>query len=196
MERFRKRNILFVIIIGVIILTVFTNQIGPSKLISLLGNVNKPLILLVLIFNLFNLIAFTKTWQLLSSTEISFFKLFKFYMIGAFVSNITPSFGSGGEPVKAMLLGKETGMSKAECFAGVVSQRMLNMFPFLVLSILGLGLLFFDPSLRLGIWELIALLFSLLLGIGMFVLLIYFYVRKDKLSSFVHYSIRFLAPFI
>ena len=183
-------------IIGAIILMVFINQIGPTKLISLMENVNKPLILLVLVFNLLNLIAFTKTWQLVAGTDISFFKLFKFYMIGAFISNITPSFGSGGEPVKAMLLGKETGMSKAECFAGVVSQRMLNMFPFLILSILGFGLLFLKPELRLGTWEMIALLFSLLVGIGIFVLLIYFYVRKDKLSSFVHFSIRSLAPFI
>jgi len=196
MERFRKRNILFVIIIGAIIFMVFTNQVGPAKIISLMGNVNKPLLLLVLLFNLLNLIAFTKTWQLLARTNISFYKLFKFYMVGAFISNITPSFGTGGEPVKAMLLGKETGMSKAECFAGVVSQRMINMFPFLILSILGFVLLFFKPELRLGTWELLALLFSLLLGIGIFVLLIYFYVRKDKLSSFVHFSIRFLAPFI
>jgi len=196
MERFRKRNIFVVIIIGAIIFAVFINQVGLAKLISLMGNVNKPLILLVLVFNLLNLIAFTKTWQLLARTDISFFKLFQFYMSGAFISNITPSFGSGGEPVKAMLLGKETGMSKAECFAGVVSQRMLNMFPFLILSILGFGLLFFKPELRLGTWELLALLFSLLLGIGIFVLLIYFYVRKDKLSSFVHFSIRSLAPFI
>jgi uncharacterized protein (TIRG00374 family) len=196
MDRFRKRNILFVFIIGAIIFAVFINQVGPTKLISLIGNVNKPLLLLVLVFNLLNLIAFTKTWQLLARPDISFFKLFKFYMIGAFISNITPSFGTGGEPVKAMLLGKETGISKAECFAGVVSQRMLNMFPFLVLSILGLVLLFFKPELRLGIWEMLALLFSLLLGIGIFVLLIYFYVRKDKLSSFVHFSIRSLAPFI
>jgi len=108
MERFRKRNILFVIIIGAIIFMVFTNQVGPAKLISLMGNVNKPLLLLVLLFNLLNLIAFTKTWQLLARTNISFYKLFKFYMVGAFISNITPSFGTGGEPVKAMLLGKET----------------------------------------------------------------------------------------
>lgn len=196
MERFGKRNILFVIIIGAIIFTIFTNQVGPAKLISLMGNVNKPLVLIVLIFNLLNLIAFTKTWQLLTRADISFFKLFKFYMAGVFITNITPSFGTGGEPVKAMLLGKETGKSKAECLAGVVSQRMLNMFPFLILSILGLGFLFFKPELRLGTWELLALLFSLLLGIGIFVLLIYFYVRKDKLSSFVHFSIRFLAPLI
>src|SRR5665648_102469 len=163
MERFRKRNLLVVMIIGAIIITVFTNQIGSAKLISLIGNVNKPLLLLVLLFNLFNLFAFTKTWQLFTKADINFFKLFKFYMAGAFISNITPSFGSGGEPVKAMLLGKETGMSKSECFAGVVSHRMLNMFPFLILSILGMVLLFFKPELRLGTWEMLALLFSCLL---------------------------------
>ncbi len=118
MERFKKRNLLFVIIIGAIIFAAFTNQVGPAKLISLMSNVNKPLLLLDLIFNLLNLIAFTKTWQLLTMADISSFKLFKFFMIGSFISNITPSFGTGGEPVKAMLLGKETGMSKAECFAG------------------------------------------------------------------------------
>ncbi len=196
MERFGRRNILFVIIIGAIIFTVFTEQVGLSRFIALMGNVNKPLVLVILIFNLLNLIAFTKTWQLLTGADISFFKLFQFYMAGVFISNITPSFGTGGEPVKATLLGKETGKSKAECFAGVVSQRMLNMFPFLILSIFGLVLLFFKPELRLGTWELLALLFSLMLGIGIFVLLIYFYVRKDKLSSFVQFSLRFLAPFI
>jgi uncharacterized membrane protein YbhN (UPF0104 family) len=96
MERFGKRNILFVIIIGAIIFTVFIDQVGPARLISLMGNVNRPLLLLVLIFNLLNLIAFTKTWQLRIKTDISFFKLFKFYMVGAFISNITPSFGTGG----------------------------------------------------------------------------------------------------
>ncbi len=196
MERFKTRNIWFVIIIGAIIFAIFAEEIGLVRLLYLMGNVNKPLVLLVLIFNLLNLIAFTRTWQLLTQADISFYKLFKFYMAGTFLNNITPAFGTGGEPVKAMLLGKETCISKAECFAGVVSQRMLNMFPFLIIGIIGSALLFSKPELRLGTWELIALMFSIFLGFGIFALLIYFYIRKDKLSSFVHSSIRFLAPFI
>lgn len=196
MERFKTRNIWFVIIIGAIIFAIFAKEIGYERLLYLMGNVNKPLVLLVLVFNLLNLMAFTKTWQLLTQADISFYKFFKFYMAGTFINNITPAFGTGGEPVKALLLGKETGTSKAECFAGVVSQRMLNMFPFLFIGIIGSGLLFSRPELRLGTWELLALMFSIVLGLSIFALIIYFYVRKDRLSSFVHSSIRFFTPFI
>jgi uncharacterized protein (TIRG00374 family) len=117
-------------------------------------------------------------------------------MAGTFINNITPTFGTGGEPVKAMLLGKETGTSKAECFAGVVSQRMLNMFPFLVIGGLGVGLLFSRSEVKLEIWQIIGLAFSILLAFSLFGMIIYFYVKKDKLSSFVHSVIKFLAPFI
>lgn len=196
MERFKAKNIVLVVFIGAIIFAVFTNEIGFEKFIFLISNVNKPLLLLVIFFNFLNIIAFTITWKFLIPLDISLYKLFKFYMAGSFINNITPTFGTGGEPVKAMLLGKETGTSKAECFAGVVSQRMLNMFPFLTIGGLGIVLLFSKPEIRLGTWEIIALMFSIALAFGIFGLIIYFYIRKDKLSSFVNSSIRFFAPFI
>lgn len=196
MERFKTRNIWFVVLIGAVIFAFFTRQIGYEKFIFLIGIVNKPLILLAIIFNVLNLLTFTITWKFLTKVDISLYKLFKFYMAGTFINNITPTFGTGGEPVKAMLLGKETGTSKAECFAGVVSQRMLNMFPFLTAGMLGIWLLFSKPELKLGTWEILALAFSIFLAIGVFGLIVYFYIRKDKLSTFVHSSIRFFAPFI
>src|SRR3989304_5217253 len=196
MERFKTRDIGIVIIIGAIIFGAFIREIGFETFFSLIGDANKPLLFLVILFNFLNVLVFTITWKLLIPSNISLNKLFKFYMAGTFINNITPTFGTGGEPVKAMLLGKETGRNKAECFAGVISQRMLNMFPFLIIGVLGIGLLFLKPELRLGTWELLALMFSLVLGIGIFGLLIYFYVRKDKLSSFFHSFIRFLAPLI
>lgn len=196
MERFKTRNIWFVVLIGALIFAVFTNEIGFEKFLFLISNVNKPLILLAVSFNLFNLIAFTITWRFLATGEIGFYKLFKLYMAGTFINNITPTFGTGGEPVKAMLLGKETGTSRAECFAGVVSQRMLNMFPFLTIGVAGIWLLFSRSEIKLGMLEIAALMFSIALALFAFSLLIYFYIRKDKLSSFVHSSIRFFAPFI
>src|SRR3989304_5290931 len=109
MVKFKSRNIWFVVIIGIIIFSIFASEIGLDRLLYLMGNVNKPLVLLVFFFNLMNLITFTKTWQLLTRADVSFYKLFKFYMAGTFINNITPAFGTGGEPIKAMLLGKETG---------------------------------------------------------------------------------------
>ncbi len=196
MEMFKARNIWVVVLIGAAVFTIFVDKIGLEKLFLLINNANKPLVLFVILFNLLNLAAFTMTWRFLISTPISFYKLFRFYMIGAFINNVTPTFGTGGEPIKAMLLGKETGTSQAECFASVVSQRLLNMLPFLVISGLGIGLLFSKPGLVLGTWEILALMFSIGLSFGFFGLIIYFHIRKDKLSSFVRSSIGFFAPFI
>ena len=89
MQRFKKRNLWFVVFIGAIIFTVFVNEIGYDKLLFLLSNVNKPLVLLVVFFNLLNLIAFVVTWHFLSPANIGVYKLFK-YMAGTFINNITP----------------------------------------------------------------------------------------------------------
>ncbi|HEY9246827.1 MAG TPA: lysylphosphatidylglycerol synthase transmembrane domain-containing protein, partial [Candidatus Methanoperedens sp.] len=196
MERFKARNIIYVGIIGVIVFAVFSYEVGFDEFLFRLGTVNKILFLFVILFNFLNILAFTITWQLLIKQKISLYKLFKIFMAGTFVNNITPTFGTGGEPVKAMLLGREIHTSKAECFAGVVSQRMLNMFPFLIIGGMGMVLLFSRPGLTLGMWEILALLFSIGLSFGLFGLIIYFYVRKDKLSSFINSAIRILAPFI
>ncbi|MCX9084904.1 MAG: flippase-like domain-containing protein [Candidatus Methanoperedens sp.] len=196
MERFKNRNILAVILIGALIFAIFTNEIGLQKFIDLIGNTNKSFLFLALLFNLLNIITFTLSWRLLTPGKISLYKLFKFYMAGTFINNITPSFGTAGEPVKAMFLGKETGKNKAECFAGIVSVRMLNMFPFLTIGMLGAWLMFSNPKIELGLWTMAGLIFSVGLAFSMFGLIIYFYMRKDKLSSFIHSTIRYLAPFI
>jgi uncharacterized protein (TIRG00374 family) len=197
MERFRARNIWYVGIIGAVVFAVFTNEIGFGKFLVLMGNVSKPLLLLAVLLNLLNLISYTVTWRVLTPADIGLHKLFKFYMAGTFINNITPTFGTGGEPVKAMLLGKETGISKAECFAGVVSQRMLNMFPLFTIGMIGIWLLFSKPrQIQLATWQVAAMLFSIGLAVFAFGLIIYFYLRKDKLSSFVQSAIRFFAPCI
>lgn len=196
MERFKKRNIWIVVLIGALIFALFANEVGFDKFISRIINVNKTLFLLVILFNFLNILAFTITWRYLIPAKIGIYKLFTFFMAGTFINNITPTFGTGGEPVKALLLGKETGISKAECFAGVVTQRMLNMFPFLIIGGLGIILLFSRPGVRLGIWVMIGLVFSIMLAFSLFILIIYFYLKKDRLSYFVHSVIRFLAPFI
>lgn len=196
MDRFKKRNIWIVVVIGVLIFALFAKEVGFDRFISRISNINKTLFLLVILFNFLNILAFTITWRYLIPAKIGTYKLFKFFMAGTFVNNITPTFGTGGEPIKAMLLGKETGISKAECFAGVVTQRMLNMFPFLVIGGLGVWLFFSRSDIRLETWQIIGLGFSITLAFSMFGLIIYFYMKKDKLSSFVHSVIKFFSPFI
>lgn len=196
MERYKFKNILAVIIIGSIIFTIFVSEIGLNKLLIMINEAEKPFLFLAVFFNFLNILTFTITWQYLTPANISLHKLFKFYMAGTFINNITPSFGTAGEPVKAMFLGKETGINKAECFAGVVSVRMLNMFPFITIGMMGIWLLFSNPAMKLNFWEIVGLLFSIGLAFSIFGMIVYFYIRKDKLSSFIHSLIRFFAPFI
>jgi uncharacterized protein (TIRG00374 family) len=195
MNFLKTKNIFFVIIIGGIIFTIFGREIGFGKLLSLINNVNKFLLLLAILFNLMNILSFTKTWQILIPAKIDLYKLFKFFMVGIFINNITPTFGTGGEPIKAILLGDETGIDKAECFASVILQRMLNMFPFMTIGGTGLGLLFFSSDIKLQLWQILALLFSIVIAFCMFGLIIYFYFRKDKLFSFAKSLIKFYIKF-
>ncbi len=51
MERFKTRNIWFVVLIGGVIFAVFTNEIGFEKFLHLISSINKPLIMLAVFFN-------------------------------------------------------------------------------------------------------------------------------------------------
>ncbi len=196
MEKRRTRDIVVMVLIGIAVITVSIAKIGFGEFMHLMSNVNKPFIPLIILLSIFNSLAFTISWKYLIPKQISFYKLFTFYIAGTSINNITPAFGAGGEPVKAILLGNETGISKAECFASVVFQRLLSMIPFLVIEIIGIGLLLYNPWLIIGRWELLALIFSVIFGICAFGLIAYFYTRKDKLSSFIRRIISFFAPLI
>lgn len=196
MKKFRARNIWFAALIGVAIFAIFITEIGYARFLFLISNVNKSFVILVFLLNVLNIIAFTMSWKFLIPMDISFYKLFKFYVAGTFINNITPTFGSGGEPIKAMLLGKETGSSKAECFAGVVYHRIVNILSFLAIELAGLGLLFYKPEINLERWEISVLVSSIVFGLFIFGLLIYFYMRKDRLSSLAHSMLRSFAPLI
>ncbi len=195
MEKLKAQNIWLVVLVGIAIFAISITEIGYERFLFLISNVNKLLVFLVFLLNILNIITFTISWKFLIPVDISFYKLFKFYTAGAFINNITPA-GAGGEPLKAMLLGKDTSISKAECFAGVVSHRVLNIFSFLAIEIVGIGLLLYSPQLNLDRWEVLALISSVVFGLGAFGLLVYFYIRKDRLSSFTHSIIRLFAPLI
>lgn len=196
MKKFRARNIWFVALIGAAIFAIFITRIGYDRFLFLISNVNKSFVIIVFLLNILNIITFTMSWKFLIPMDVGFYKLFKFYVAGIFINNITPTLGSGGEPVKAMLLGKETGSSKAECFAGVVYHRLVNIFSFLAIELAGIGLLFYRPELTLERWEISALVLSIIFGFFIFGLLIYFYIRKDELSSFALSMLRSFAPLI
>lgn len=189
-----KRKLAMPLLIGAVVVALFTHEIGLEQMHELLRSVNKTLVLLVVLLNLGNLFFFTLSWRTLLTVRPSFPRLFRIYMVGVFVNNITPSFGAGGEPVKALLLGGATGVRSSGCFATILTQRMLNMLPFIVVAIIGLIFLFLRNSLRL--WEALVLVFIVTLSLFTLFLLVYLYYRKEVLERLIHGIVRKFTPLI
>ncbi len=195
MMQFRKRkHILFAITIGGIIFAIFTFEIGWEKLIHLLSQSDKRFLLLAICFNFLNVLAFTLSWKVIIFEKINLCRLIRLYLAGVFVNYITPSMGTAGEPVKAYLLSRDTKSEYAKAFATVMTQRLLNMLPFTIVTILGIGMLIaFRHS---ATWEFWVLGISFSITIAMFLFLIYLYTRKERLKAIARAVLKLFLPLI
>ncbi len=194
MEFRKRKHIIFVLIVGAIIFTIFILEIGVDKLIYLLSRSEKQYLLLAIGFNFLNILAFTLSWKIIILEKIGFIKLIRIYLIGVFVNYITPSMGTAGEPVKAYLLSKETKSEYAGAFATVMTQRMLNTLPFTIVTIFGIGMLIaIRPAAS---WEFVVLGISFLITVAMFLFLIYLYLRKERLKAVGRWLLKLFFPLI
>lgn len=193
--QFRKRrHIIFAIIISGIIFSIFTFEIGWEKLIQLLSQSDKRFLLLAVCFNFLNVLAFTLSWKVIVFEKINLRRLIRLYLVGVFVNYITPSMGTAGEPVKAYLLSRDTKSEYAKAFATVMTQRLLNMLPFTIVTILGIGTLI--AFRRSAGWEFWVLGISFSITIAMFLFLIYLYIRKERLKAIARGFLRLFFPLI
>lgn len=88
---------------------------------------------------IFTYLLYTWRWKIVNSIadiNVSFKNLFSIVMVGLAVNNITPSGRGVGEPVRAYILAKEHGYELRDTFATVVADRLLDTFPFIILSII------------------------------------------------------------
>ncbi len=191
----KSRNLVLVLLIGFVVYSIFVAKIGFRELAGLLGGVSVPFFLLAFGFNFLNLLAFTMSWRAVVLDEVGFYCLFRFILIGIFVNNVTPTLGTGGEPVKAMLLGRECGSRKSRSFASVLTHRMLNMLPFILIAIFGLVATFLEQQ-NLNYLEIAALSISLAMSVSALFLVVYLYQNKDKLEWLVHSSVRLFSPLV
>ncbi|PHP45136.1 hypothetical protein B6V01_005450 [Methanosarcinales archaeon ex4572_44] len=189
-----KRKLAVPVLIGLGVFGLFTHEIGFEEFRVLLSGVDLVLVLLAILFNIGTIIFFTLSWRVLIAEKPSFPRLFQIYLVGVLVSNITPSLGAGGEPVKALLLGNATDTNSSACFATILTQRVLNLVPFIFVALIGLFFLFFYKNL--DFWEVLAILFMLGIVITALLLFIYLYLRKDRLEQLTHKVIKRLTPLI
>ncbi|CAD7771890.1 Lysylphosphatidylglycerol synthase TM region [Candidatus Methanoperedenaceae archaeon GB37] len=192
--KINKRKLAVPLLIGLGVFGLFTHAIGLEELRALLSSVDLALVLLAILFDIGTIILFTLSWRVLIAEKPGLPRLFQIYLVGILVNNITPSLGAGGEPVKALLLGNATETSSSACFATIITQRVLNMIPFILVALIGLLFLFFYKNL--SFWEVLAMLFILGIIITALLLFIYLYLRKEKLEELTHNIIKRVTPLI
>jgi len=120
MDRFKKRNVWIVVLIGALIFALFAQEVGFNEFISRISRINKLLFLLVILFNFLNVLASRSHGGILFPTRSVSTGYSRSLWQGHLLTISLPRSGLEASSIKAMLLGKETGISKAECFAGVV----------------------------------------------------------------------------
>lgn len=175
--------------IGLAIMAVFIYFIGVDQIWNSLKVANLIFIGLAIVVQAIVYFLFNLRWKIINNTldiNMGFFKLLPMLMVGLAVNNITPSGRGGGEPVRAYILSKSTEKPFESALATVVSDRALDAFPFLILSVFTVAylIMYFNLSPFLtGI-----LVAAVLMVLVFFILLIYASINKkfgDKVTRLI-----------
>lgn len=175
--------------IGLAIMAVFIYFIGVDQIWESLKVTNLIFIGLAIVVQIIVYFLFNLRWKIINNTldiDMGFFKLLPMLMVGLAVNNITPSGRGGGEPVRAYLLSKSAEEPFESALATVVSDRALDAFPFLILSIFTVAyvLMYFNLSpIITGV-----LIAAVLMVLIFFILLIYASINKkfgDKVTRLI-----------
>lgn len=166
-----NKKVFGLLAVGIVILIAFIMFIGPEQIISALKTADFKYILLAVIIQFIILGLWNTRWSIIcKSLEIPHrqLPLFAMTIIGLAVNDLTPSGRSGGEPVRAYLLSRSSNESFRRTFATVMSDKIFDTFPFMVLAIFAISYLMF--TLHLGF----ALFSVLVVALVLFVILLAF----------------------
>ena len=183
-----KKSAIF-IIVSFLILIVMFHFIGIENIIDALKTANLGLIALAIFIQIFTYFLYTLRWKLVNDAvniKVSFRSLFPMMMVGLAVNNITPSGRGGGEPVRAYILSMEEGYDLKDTFAGVVADRVLDTFPFIVLAAITLVamLLYFE----IPTWLVVVLLLAVIGILVVLGILVYLCINQSfgsRLEKFI-----------
>jgi len=176
-------NLIISIIIGLAVFIFFIYKTGPDAIKLIIQNINW------IYFSIFILIAFstyiftTLRWKIILEgykKRIPFWTLFKQVLAGYAVSYVTPAARIGGEPVRAYMLNKESGVNIKTGMASIIIDRFVELTGALLLAILGIILLIYFPGVPLSL----KITLSVIVGIGFIILSAFYYRTVTKTHSF------------
>lgn len=127
--------------VGLIILLVLIRQVGFEEAYSALQKADLTFVFLGMLASLFSLFLAGIRWRVILNDKymsVDVKSLYLSLLSGAFVNNITPAGKGSGEPLRAYLLSKFTGLDGGKVFATVISDRIFDTLPYVLLGYFGI----------------------------------------------------------
>lgn len=174
--------IILSIIVGIILFIGVLIYIGPGELVVAFESFSWETIAIVIGLAFLQIFITIYRWKIVLKSQgddIPLKKLISPKIVGFTVSFLTPGLYVGGEPVRAYLLKKQTGVRYSHGFASIIVDKILDFtypLPFLI-GALVYAMFKYDIS-----WEAVSVFIAVL--IGLITLLILFYVQTYRGKGF------------
>ncbi len=178
----RLINLIISIIIGLAVFIFFIYRTGPGAIKLLTENMNWIYFALFLITStLAHSLAVLRWSSIIKAYKknIPFFRLFKQAMAGYAVSYVTPSARVGGEPVRAYMLKKESGMDLKTGTASIIIDRFVEFTGAIAFAILGIILLIYFPGIPISV----KIILTIIISLGLTILSVFYYRTVTKAHS-------------
>lgn len=183
------RKSLILLGVSLLILAIMLYIVGIDNIINALEFANLNLILLAVVIQIFVCYMYALRWQIINKVvdiDVNMKKMLPMTFVGLAFNNITPAGRGGGEPVRAYVLSRDSGYPMEETFAGVVADRALDTFPFIILAVLTIigSIFYFD----IESWLLAVMVIAVIAIIVVLAILIYMALNENfgkKVSNFI-----------
>jgi len=183
------KTILILVAASVLLLVFVVQQwVGVLNLFGALGEIQFSYLPLIILLPFGSLLIHALRWKIIIKSigiRTRFSTVYRYTLIGAAFSNLTPMVRFGGEPFKAYLYAKEISVPKKKMFASITIDSLTTAVTILSVVYLGaLSLFVFNVLDAFALWlVLTVLLLPITLGAYMFYekrVLVFF---SDKISK-------------
>ncbi len=185
----KKKSFFISIIVGLAIFVLVFWKIGLTKIITILSLISPLQFLLALCVMLLAIFVSVLKWQIILKAQgynINFIKLFFIKLVGYSVGYIIPSANLGGEPVRVIILKKESDIPLTKNIASVIVDKSLELTVGFLFLLLAVFLLLISYTLSRNT---IAIL---LFAVGFFLIMLYlFYTKTLSNKGFFSSIIKF-----
>ncbi len=192
-----RRTVPFLLIGLLIFIGYLYFFVGIPEMLTIIQHIDLSYYLLAVVFLLFNMLAYSLTWQYFLrplSINVPFKKTFLITWVGIFVEFFIPSESIGEDVSKTYLMTKESGENTGKVVASVLGHRFLSMtITLIALITCSITLFILQRELHAFVSNLI-----LLIVVGTAIPLIFIFLlclKKELMQKLVDLLLRF-ATFI